>query len=162
MRWLAALLVLLAACAPVPGGARAVIEPTGDMPISGFVDFENVPGGVKVIADLKGLPPGNHGFHIHEKGDCGNGGKAAGGHFNPDGVEHGAPTAMVRHVGDLGNVEALPDGSAKYDRIDDVIKFVGPHSLVGKAVVIHEKPDDFGQPTGNAGSRIACGVIHVK
>ena len=152
MRWLVVLL-LLVACTPVQHEATARLLPTGEENVYGIVYFEEVPGGVRVRANLHGLS-GVHGFHIHENGDCYDGGKKAGGHFNPYNVEHGSPESMEKHVGDLGNVDA--NG---YDALDDVIQLVGPRSIIGKSVIIHKNSDDFGQPLGNAGARIACGII---
>ena len=87
---------------------------------------------------------------------------SAGGHFNPDNKKHGAPTDEERHVGDLGNLEADENGVAHYERTDTVIAFFGPHSVIGRAIIVHAGEDDFtSQPTGNAGTRLACGVIGI-
>lgn len=141
--------------------AVAILKPTKDSQIHGRVAFAPVEKGVLVIAEVHGLKPGKHGFHIHEKGDCSApDGSSAGGHFNPSEMPHGAPDAEKRHAGDLGNVEADENGDAFYERIDTVIKLEGPNSIVGRAVIVHNDPDDFTtQPTGNAGGRGACGVI---
>jgi Cu-Zn family superoxide dismutase len=99
---------------------------------------------------------------VHEFGDCSMAdGTCAGGHFNPEGKDHGRPDAAVRHVGDFGNIKAGADGKAAYQRVDKLITFSGPHSIIGRAVIIHANPDDFSQPTGNAGGRIGCGVIGI-
>jgi Cu-Zn family superoxide dismutase len=125
-----------------------------------------VDGGVQIVADLEGLEPGKHGFHIHENGDCSApDAESAGGHFNPDGSPHGAPDnpASQRHVGDLGNVEADADGKAHYERTDQIISMEGDNSIVGKAVIVHAQSDDLQtQPTGGAGPRLACGVIQAR
>jgi Cu-Zn family superoxide dismutase len=118
---------------------------------------------VKVVADVTGLTPGKHGFHIHEFGDCSSSdGNSAGGHFNPTHKQHGAPDASDRHAGDLGNIEADASGKAHLEWSDKVMKLSGADSIVGHAVIVHEKVDDLKtQPTGNAGGRLACGVIGV-
>ena len=115
-------------------------------------------------AELTGLQPGQHGFHIHEFGDCSDVAKAAsaGGHFNPTNHQHGAPDASDRHEGDLGNIEADAQGKAHVDITDKVLKLSGNESIIGHAVIVHEKADDLKtQPTGDAGGRLACGVIGV-
>ncbi len=129
--------------------------------IRGTVTFTKVPNGIKIIADVDGLKPGKHGFHVHEHGDCsGHDGKAAGGHFNPTNSKHGGPDSSERHVGDLGNLVADDNGHAHYERIDALISFEGPNSILGKSIIIHADADDYvTQPTGNAGARIACGKI---
>ena len=116
-----------------------------------------------VVADISGLTPGKHGFHIHEYGDCSSDdGTSAGGHFNPNGMPHSMPTSEQRHVGDLGNIEADKDGKAHLDYFDTVISFSGKNSIVGRGLIVHEKEDDLKtQPTGAAGARVACGVIGV-
>ena len=90
-------------------------------------------------------------------------GKCAGGHFNPEGMPHAGPDDAKRHVGDLGNLEADGQGHATYDHTDSMIKLNGPHSVIGRALIVHAKPDDFKtqQPPGNAGDRIGCGVIGI-
>lgn len=125
---------------------------------------ENEP--VTVSGEIKGLQPGKHGFHVHEFGDNTNGCMSAGPHFNPYKKEHGAPNADVRHVGDLGNIEADPSGSAKISITDSLISLHGPDSIIGRTVVVHADTDDLGlgghelsKTTGNAGGRIGCGVI---
>lgn len=144
--------------------AEAILSPTQGNQVSGVVTFVAEGDQIRVVADVKGLTPGKHGFHIHEKGDCSApDGSSAGGHFNPDTHNHGAPDAKDRHAGDLGNIEADKDGNAHYEIVDSIIKLDGPNSIVGRAVIVHEKPDDFvTQPTGNAGNRLACGVIKAQ
>ncbi|KAF8930171.1 copper/zinc superoxide dismutase [Dissophora ornata] len=138
--------------------------------VTGTIHFtqevENHP--VHVHAELTGLTPGKHGFHIHEFGDNTNGCMSAGGHFNPHGHTHGAPTAQVRHAGDLGNVTVGDDGKVVFDTTDSQLKLIGPHSIIGRTVVVHEGEDDLGlgghelsPTTGNAGGRAACGVIGI-
>ncbi len=109
---------------------------------------------------MTGVPEGRHGFHIHENGDCGENGQAAGGHFNPSGMNHGGPDGIPRHVGDFGNITADAEGNATYNRVDALASFDGENNILGKAVIIHADPDDLtSQPTGAAGARIACGII---
>jgi Cu-Zn family superoxide dismutase len=127
------------------------------------VTFTLTTGGVRVEADIRGLTPGPHGFHIHEFGDCSSpDAMSTGGHFNPTKSEHGAPASTKRHVGDLGNIEADDDGHATLDLIDPALAFSGPNSIIGRGLVVHEKADDLKtQPTGNAGGRLAVGVIGI-
>jgi Cu-Zn family superoxide dismutase len=117
-----------------------------------------------VQVDLTGVPPGTHGFHIHEKGDCGNNGANAGAHFNPTGMVHGAPDAVSHHAGDFGNVTAEANGEVhtRFTTHSISLKAADPTSPVGRAVVLHEKADDLvTQPSGNAGARIACGIVET-
>ena len=143
--------------------ATAELQPTEGNKVSGTVTFVSEDGSIKVTADLEGLEPGQHGFHIHEKGDCSApDASSAGEHFNPTGAPHGGPAdpADKRHVGDLGNIEADSDGKAHLELDDKVISLEGENSIIGKAVVIHAQPDDLKtDPAGEAGSRLACGVI---
>lgn len=141
--------------------AKAVLTPTKDSNVRGVVTFLAVEGGIRIVADITGLTPGKHGFHIHEKGDCSApDASSAGGHFNPTSSQHGAPDNIDRHVGDLGNIEADDLGHARYDVVDTVIALNGEKSIIGKSVIVHTDADDFKtQPTGNAGARSACGVI---
>ena len=143
--------------------AVAVLSPTKGSNVSGTVTFTQVNGGVRIVADVTGLTPGKHGFHIHEFGDCSAlDATSAGGHFNPRHIQHGGPDASMRHAGDFGNLEANAAGTAHYDRVDKTISLNGAESIVGHGVIVHEKVDDFvTQPTGNAGARVACGVIGV-
>lgn len=130
--------------------------------IKGIVTFTQVPGGIKIVADIDGLSPGKHGFHIHEFGDCSGDGSKTGSHFNPTNSEHGGFDGPVRHVGDLGNIEADETGHAHYQRVDRIIRFEGSDSILGCSLVIHSDPDDYKtQPTGNSGAKIACGVIEA-
>ncbi|HVO72495.1 MAG TPA: superoxide dismutase family protein [Ignavibacteriaceae bacterium] len=144
--------------------AYADLKPTKGNNVKGKVTFTKQRNGIKVTADVEGLKPGKHGFHIHETGDCSApDGSSAGGHFNPGHMNHGAPTDSVRHAGDLGNLEAGKNGKAHLEWIDTMISFEGMNSIIGKAVIVHEKVDDYKtQPTGNAGARLACGVIKSK
>ena len=143
--------------------AVAVLHPTQGNKAEGVVTFTKEEGGVRVVAKLTNVPKGVHGFHIHEFGDCSSpDGSAAGGHFNPTAMTHAGPTADKRHVGDLGNITADDQGNANLDYVDKHLEFSGANSILGHAVILHANPDDFTtQPTGNAGGRIACGVIGV-
>jgi superoxide dismutase, Cu-Zn family len=143
--------------------AIAVLHPTAGNSVAGIVTFSASGDEVKVVADLTGLKPGKHGFHIHEFGDCSApDAKSAGGHFNPGNHQHGAPDATDRHAGDLGNIEADASGKAHLEMSDKVMKLSGSDSILGHAVIVHEKADDLKtQPTGDAGGRVACGVIGV-
>jgi Cu-Zn family superoxide dismutase len=166
--------VLAAAQSPSPSPAApagpkkvtravAVVRPTQGSNVEGTVWFNAAPGGVAVKASLKGLAAGNHGFHVHEFGDCtAPDATSAGGHFNPKGNPHGAPADAARHAGDLGNVQASSDGTATLEWTDPSMKLDGSDGVIGHAVVVHANPDDLKtQPTGNAGGRVACGVIGV-
>ena len=143
--------------------AICVLHPTEGNKVSGVVTFTKTDSGIKIVADLEGLPPGKHGFHVHEFGDCSSpDGTSAGGHFNPENQAHGAPDDAIRHVGDLGNVVAGNDGKAHYERVDTVISLGGKHSIIGRGIIVHAGEDDLKtQPTGNAGARVACGVIGI-
>lgn len=129
----------------------------------GTVTFEKVQEGVKVHAEISGLEEGKHGFHIHQYGDCtAKDLTSAGGHYNPHGKEHGAPTDPVRHVGDMGNLAVSAEGNATLDYVDQFIELNGPNSIIGRGIIIHGGADDFtSQPSGAAGPRVACGVIGV-
>jgi Cu-Zn family superoxide dismutase len=143
--------------------AVAVLHPTAGNNVTGTVTFTKSGDEVKVVADISGLKPGKHGFHIHEFGDCtAPDAMSAGGHFNPESHHHGAPDATDRHAGDLGNIEADAAGKAHLDLTDKVMKLSGPESIVGLSVIVHEKADDLKtQPTGDSGARVACGVVGV-
>lgn len=143
--------------------AICVVYPTLGNTVTGTIIFVQTDSGVKVIADLKGLSKGKHGFHIHECGDCSaQDATSAGGHFNPEGKSHGAPMDMTRHNGDMGNIEADDSGNAHLEYIDSMISLSGANSIIGRSIIIHQNEDDLKtQPTGNAGSRVACGVIGI-
>ncbi|KAK9503219.1 hypothetical protein O3M35_011837 [Rhynocoris fuscipes] len=138
--------------------------------VKGTVYFEQQDANseVKLTGEVNGLTKGLHGFHIHEFGDNTNGCTSAGAHFNPNNVEHGGPTDQVRHVGDLGNITAGDDSTAKVCISDKCISLCGPMSIIGRTLVVHADPDDLGKgghelskTTGNAGARLACGVIGI-
>lgn len=143
--------------------AVAPLSPLGSSGVSGSVTFTKTEGGVKVAAKLSGLTEGAHGFHVHEFGDCSApDGSSAGGHFNPANAPHAGPTEAHRHAGDMGNVSAGKEGTATVEYVDTHVSFEGPNSILGRGVIVHANPDDLKtQPTGNAGGRIACGVVGV-
>jgi Cu-Zn family superoxide dismutase len=147
------------------GTLIAVLHATEGNDVRGTIRFTKTGNGVKIVADVEGLTPNQkHGFHIHEFGDCSApDATSAGDHYNPEGHDHGDPAAnKERHAGDLGNLQADANGKAHYEATVDNITLGGvKNPIVGRSVIVHAKPDDFGQPTGNAGARIACGVIGV-
>lgn len=144
--------------------ASAIIYPTKGNQVTGTVNFTKEKKGIHITATIHGLTPGKHGFHIHKYGNCGgDNGTCAGDHFNPTHAPHGAPTDKNVHAGDLGNVIADENGDAKYDEINYNIALCGPHSILGRSVIVHADPDDLHtQPTGNSGNRIGCGVIGIS
>jgi Cu-Zn family superoxide dismutase len=142
--------------------AVAVLFPTKSSDVKGRVTFTQDGKKIHVHAEISGLTPGEHGFHIHEFGVWTEDGMGSGGHFNPSKSPHSSPESPTRHVGDLGNVTANASGHAILDLEDSHLSFHGPHSIIGRGLVVHEKIDDLKtQPTGNAGGRLAVGVIGV-
>ena len=159
-------LLFLGACASMGRGPSAIanLAPTSGSTASGTVRLtENTDGSVTVKVDLTGVPAGVHGFHIHDKGDCGDNGNAAGGHYHPSGTPHGAPDADPHHAGDWGNVTANEAGEVHTTFTTRSITVgTGPTTAVGHAIILHANPDDLTtQPTGNAGARIACGIVNI-
>ncbi|HZU36026.1 MAG TPA: superoxide dismutase family protein [Gemmataceae bacterium] len=145
-----------------PSGAIAVMHGLGNNHVHGTVTFTQDGDEIEVHIHLAGLTPGEHAFHIHEFGDCSsNDGMSAGGHFNPEHHQHGHRTRGPRHVGDLGNIKADDQGNVDKTFKDKVIKLSGPHSILGRSVIVHEKADEYTQPVGNAGGRVACGVVGI-
>ena len=170
--------------------AICLLKPDLDSGVKGVVRFTQPEGGkTRVQAEITGLKPGTHGFHVHQFGknalfnlsfssyavfvrNAGNlieGCKTAGPHFNPFKKTHGGPDDEERHVGDMGNVVAGEDGVAKIDYEDALIQLSGPHSIAGRSVVVHADPDDLGRgghddskTTGHAGARVACGEIGIS
>ncbi len=155
------------ASAPAAAGtthAVCVLHATEGNTAHGIVRFTAQGGKVRVVADIEGLTPNSeHAMHIHEFGDCSApDGTSTGGHYNPEGHEHGLPDKAMRHAGDFGNLKADASGKAHLELIVDNLSIAGPKNpVVGYAMIVHAKPDDGGQPTGNAGGRIACGVIGI-
>lgn len=158
-------LFTLNACSSSRGPmAMATLSPISGQTARGTVHFQNASdGNVEVVVDLTGVPAGVHGFHIHEKGDCGDDAKAAGGHFNPMNMVHGAPDAVSHHAGDFGNVTADANGEVHTRFMThSIVLHDGTNSAIGHALVLHGGADDLAsQPAGNSGPRIACGVIEV-
>ncbi|MDF2696677.1 MAG: sodC [Labilithrix sp.] len=138
------------------------LEPKSGSSLTGTATFTELRDGVRVVVEVSGIPPGKHGVHVHEKGDCSApDAKSAGEHFSPDGHPHALPPQEPRHIGDFGNVEVDDDGNGR-------LEIVAPHanlregdrrSFRGRAIVVHGKPDDGSQPSGNSGPRIGCGEI---
>ena len=148
--------------------AICVLSSTANNTVSGWVKFEQTVGGVRVTAEVAGLTPGKHGFHVHHLGDISAAdGTATAGHFNPGGHDHGLPSGhgahshVGGHAGDLGNLDANADGVATYDVTFEGLHLNGPASIIGRSIIVHRDEDDGGQPTGNAGPRIAQGVIGI-
>jgi len=157
--------------------AICVLSPTNntDLPgVTGTITFTQTDHGLRVVANVSGLTPSaKHGFHIHQFGDVSaEDGTATGGHYNPADAEHGLPKTETHgdhehhmpggHIGDLGNLEADADGNATYDKTFEGISLVQLGTeILGRAVIVHLKEDDGGQPTGNAGPRVAQGVIGI-
>jgi Cu-Zn family superoxide dismutase len=139
--------------------AKATLATTGAGAARGSVHFTMTGAGVRVQASFQGLPPGVHGFHIHDKGSCDSAGNAAGGHFNPLASQHGMPDSAMHHMGDLGNLTAGADSAATIDRVFPYLALEGANTLIGHAVIVHALPDNGSQPTGAAGARISCGVV---
>ena len=142
----------------------AVLHPTEGNTARGTVRFLQLQEGVKVIAHVEGLNPNStHAIHVHEYGDCSAAdGTSAGGHYNPEGHDHGLPEQQHRHAGDLGNLKADAEGKAHYEITVhnlSVAELTAP--VIGRAVIVHARKDTGAQPTGDAGPRIACGVIGV-
>lgn len=162
--------VVLSGCASLSGPTTAVAQlaPTQGNTATGQVSLMQQRGQVLVKAEIDGLSPGLHGFHVHEKGDCSApDATTAGGHFNPEGKAHGAPGQTAHHAGDLGNLLANASGHASFKLAVPEQEFTlvqnAPNSIVGRALIVHAAPDDLqGQPAGNSGKRIACGVIRPQ
>ena len=143
-----------------------VIHPSSGSSCRGVVHFTAVGGKVQIVADLEGLTPNQeHAFHVHEFGDCSSpDGESAGGHYNPEKHPHGNPAKDAqRHAGDFGNLKAADaQGKTHHEMTVDNITLAGARNpVLGRSLIVHAKPDDFGQPTGNAGGRIGCGAIGV-
>ncbi|MBC5765900.1 superoxide dismutase family protein [Ramlibacter albus] len=157
-------LALVSGCAtPTGPSAAARLNATTGNTASGNIEFVQVGDKVRVSGAVSGLKPNaEHGFHVHEKGDCSSGdGMSTGGHFNPAGSAHGQHGAGVHHAGDLPSLKADASGTARFSfettalRVGD-----GANDVVGKGVIVHRDPDDYKtQPTGNSGPRLSCGVV---
>lgn len=142
--------------------ARAELESPSIKEIKGTLELKETAKGLKLTANVTGLKPGAvHGFHVHEGSECkGPDFKSAGGHFNPTKQDHNSPAAEQKHAGDMGNLVANKEGMAKTEVMIPKDMKVDLNSYVGKAVILHAKADDLtSQPSGDAGDRIACGII---
>lgn len=143
--------------------AEAEILATEGQDTGGLIRFTRTGDGVQIEGTVTGLTPGEHGFHIHAKGDCSApDASSAGGHFNPDNHPHGAPDDPPgqRHLGDFGNIVADENGEAQVNLSAPDLEMSGPNSIVGKAVIVHAQRDDLqSQPSGDAGARVGCGLI---
>ncbi len=161
----AILAVALCGCAGLKSTPKDVafaeLQPTQGNKAHGTATFTKVSNGVRVEVEVMDLTPGDHGIHLHEKGDCSApDAMSAGGHWNPAGMPHGAPGSVRRHAGDFGNLTANSKGRAYLKFVDPILTMDGPSSIIGRAVVVHAQADDMvTQPTGNSGGRVACGVI---
>lgn len=166
-----------AGCPPTPGptpnpnqpgatAATATLEPRSNSAISGTATFEQAGDKLKVVVEVSGATPGQHGLHVHMKGDCSSpDAKSAGDHFSPDSkMEHGAPDKPMHHGGDFGNITVGEDGKGRIEIESADLSVSGAtNGVLGRAIVLHEKPDDMTtQPSGNSGARIGCGVITAK
>lgn len=157
---------LLAACAATPENqgpsATAVLQPSSGSKVQGSVKFTQFGSQVRVTGVVSGHAPGTKGFHIHEKGDCSDPkAMSTGGHFNPAKTKHGAPGAG--HAGDLGNLVFDSYGKATINMVISGISISrdAANGIIGRGLIVHMDEDDLKtDPTGNAGGRVACGVIN--
>jgi len=143
--------------------ATAALQ-SADPKVSGTVVFTQEGSGVHVVADVAGAKPGLHGFHLHENGVCtAPDYKSAGGHWNPGHAPHACMPVDPRHAGDLGNITVGSEGTGHLDVVLTGVSVAGANSVIGKAVVLHGGEDDCkSQPSGNAGDRVACGVVKAS
>lgn len=147
--------------------SRAAATQPANNGVSGTVTFTDLgEGKVKIVADIVGLQPNTeHGFHIHEKGDLSAADlMSTGGHYNPDHHPHGGPSTSPVHAGDFGNLRSDANGNAHFElTVDDLSIGGAKNDILGRAVIIHAKPDDLkSQPAGNAGARVAGGIIELQ
>lgn len=151
------------AATPAPAEVTVKVEARSGSKLSGEAVLAETATGVRVVLTVEnGGAPGPHGAHFHEKGDCSApDAKSAGDHFNPEKHDHALPAKDKRHLGDMGNIEVGKDGKGRLEiEIPGAnLKAGDAKSLRGRAIIVHEKKDDGGQPTGNAGGRIGCGVV---
>jgi Cu-Zn family superoxide dismutase len=143
--------------------AIAVLQPLGESKVSGKVIFTQKEGALEITGEITGLTPGEHGFHVHEFGDCSApDGASVGGHFNPTGMPHACPMADKHHAGDMGNIKADDEGKVVLQIEDKDLQLSGPTSIIGRSIIVHANRDDCSsQPAGNSGPKIACGVIGI-
>jgi Cu-Zn family superoxide dismutase len=164
---LASATVLLAACAGLDASgpkASATLESRSGSSVTGTVSFQSAGQKVRVEARVAGLTPGEHGFHVHEAGDCSAAdATSAKGHFNPATKAHGHHASAEHHAGDMPNLVADSSGKATLSvELDTLSLTEGPAGILNRSVVIHADPDDYKtQPAGNSGKRVACGVIRA-
>ncbi|EFX86010.1 hypothetical protein DAPPUDRAFT_313514 [Daphnia pulex] len=161
------LIALIRLCNAETGRAHLA----GNSPVKGVLNFTECSGELRIVGEITGLTPGQHGFHVHEFGDIfSNRCDSTGKHFNPTKALHGAPRDApdLRHAGDYGNILADASGVAKVDMVDTMTALSGPNSIIGRAMVVHANEDDLGRQnnegsrtTGNSGPRIACGIIFI-
>src|SRR5688500_16906267 len=148
-----------------PARATAQLQSTKGSKTFGEATFEQVGDKVRVVINVQGLKPGQeHGLHIHEVGDCSSGdGMSTKGHFNPQNKPHAHHTSSERHAGDLPAIRGDSSGRGRVSADLDIITVTpGATSVIGRGLIVHADPDDYKtQPTGNAGARIACGVIRA-
>lgn len=155
----------LCACASHFAGpvASAQLQPTKGNSVAGWARFSQQGDKVLVAGEVTGLAPNTeHGFHIHDRGDCSSGdGMSTGGHFNPDGKTHGSHEAAEHHAGDLKSLQADAHGVAKFQYETGALSVGrGLRDVVGHGLIVHRDADDLKtQPTGNSGPRVACAVI---
>jgi len=161
--------VTLASCATLSGSkpvGTALLESRSGSAVTGTATVLKQRSGLALHVELSGLSPGSeHGFHIHEKGDCSApDAMSAGGHFNPEGTPHGRTGLGPHHLGDLGAMVADSRGRVSADiPLDELTVVAGPRNVIGRSLVVHRDRDDYvSQPAGNAGPRIACGVIIAR
>ncbi|MGF1536215.1 MAG: superoxide dismutase family protein [Elainellaceae cyanobacterium] len=151
---------LLAQASTAQATVQSTTEPSE---VLGEATFTETGDGLAVTVSLNGVSSGYHGFHIHENGSCDDGGQAAGGHYNPLEVKHGwlpSDGFDSAHAGDLGNIFISASGSGTLEETVSGVSLSGDEpSVTGHAVILHAERDDFGQPTGNAGGRLGCGII---
>jgi len=146
--------------------AVAQIRTHDDKQIIGYLEFNEIDGLTYISGELNGLSTGEHGMHIHEKGDPRKCCSSLGDHYNPFNKTHGNIIDIERHVGDLGNIIVDENGKCMVSLVDNQIKIAGPYSIIGRSIIIHENKDDLGKgvnqdskKTGNSGKRIAYGII---
>lgn len=161
-----ATLALTSACASLQGAgptAKVQLESRSSSTVTGTLTLRQKADGVQITGEVLGLSPASaHGFHVHEKGDCSAAdASSAGPHFNPQGSPHGKMGTGAHHAGDMPNIVADKRGAAQVDvLVPGATLTPGPASIAGRALVVHRDPDDYStQPAGNAGPRLACGVI---
>jgi len=163
--WAAGLAVVLAGSSGYADKGMAVLKETGTIPVKGTVLLEDTPGGLKIDAEFTKAPAGNHAFHIHEFGLCDDNGNAAGSHYNPGNHPHGNALKdgiSKTHAGDFGSITVTTEGIGSLHVVVPGLALTkGDTPVAGRAFVLHEKPDAFTQPVGNAGGRIACGPIVI-